>query len=158
VATIVVAIVVALGASFEVCVLALVAGEVAGNFATTFAAMWVARKSGYGGWIRTSVRGIRATFPGIARFLVTTHAQLTVRTTQGERDMIVVGSMLGKGAAGLFRVVKQLGTIPGRIFMPFEQVLFTELARAVAARDYAGFRRLLRRTASIAGAGSLLLW
>lgn len=45
----------------------------------------------------------------------------------------MIGAMLGKIPSGLFRVVKQLGTIPGRVFMPFEQVLFTELARAAAA-------------------------
>lgn len=158
VATALVAIAVATGATFGYCVIALVAGEVIGNVAATVSAMWVARQAGYRGWWRVSLRGIRATFPGITRFLVTTNAQLTVRTGQSELDMIVVGSMLGKAAAGLFRVVKQLGTIPGRVFMPFEMVLFTELARCAAEHDYRGFGRLLRRSVSIAAVGSLALW
>ena len=153
-----VAVVVALGASFEGCVLALVIGEAVSNLIVTASAMWVAKHAGYGGWPRASLDGIRDAFPGIKHFLIATNAQLTVRTMQTELDMIIVGSMLGKAPAGLFRVIKQLGTIPGRIFLPFEQVLFTELARCSAARDYAGFRRLLRRAVSLAAAGSLLLW
>jgi O-antigen/teichoic acid export membrane protein len=153
-----VVIAVALGASFAGCVIALVAGEIANNVATTIASFWVARKAGYGGWMRTNLKGVRTTFPGIVRFFVATNAQLTVKTTQGEIDMLVIGSMLGRVSAGLFRVVKQLGTIPGRVFLPFELVLFTELARAAASHDYAGFRRLLLRSVTIAGVGSLILW
>jgi O-antigen/teichoic acid export membrane protein len=149
---------VALGASFEGCVIALVAGEIANNIAQTLASFWVARKAGYAGWLRTSLQGVRTTFPGIVRFFVATNAQLTVKTTQGEIDMLVIGSMLGRVPAGLFRVVKQLGTIPGRVFLPFELVLFTELARAAASHDYPGFRRLLVRSVTIAGVGSLILW
>ncbi len=153
-----VVIAVALDSSFEGCVIALVIAEVSSNIATTIAAFWVANKSGYRGWLKTSLQGIRATFPGLVRFFVSTNAQLTVKTTQGEIDMIFVGSMLGKEAAGMFRVVKQLGTIPGRVFLPFEIVLFTELARCAAVHDYAGFRRLLLRAVTIAGVGSLVIW
>ena len=46
----VVAVVVALGASFEGCVLALVLGEVASNLVVTVSAMWVAKQAGYGAW------------------------------------------------------------------------------------------------------------
>ncbi len=153
-----VVIAVALDASFAGCVVALVSGEIASNIATSIASFWVANQAGYRGWIRTKLTGLRATFPGIVRFFIATNAQLTVKTTQNEIDMLVIGSMLGKESAGLFRVVKQLGTIPGRVFLPFELVLFTELAHCSAAHDYAGFRRLLRRAVAIAGVGSLLIW
>jgi O-antigen/teichoic acid export membrane protein len=156
--TLIVAIAVLLGASFDGCVLALVVGEVLSNVVMTMTSFWVARNSGYGGWGRTPLSGLEAIFPGIKRFLLATNAQLTVRTAQGEVDMIVVGSTLGKASAGLFRVIKQLGTIPGRIFNPFEAVLFTELARCSATKDYAGFRSLLRRTVAISGTGSFLIW
>lgn len=157
-ATLLVAVVVLAGAGFDGCVFALVGGEVATNLVVTATAMWIARKSGYSGWLASPVRGIRQVFPGITHFLVSTNAQLTVRTAQGELDMLVAGSMLGKIPAGLYRVVKQLGTVPGRVFLPFEQVLFTELARCAASRDFTGFGRLLRRFVAIAGGGSLLLW
>lgn len=153
-----VALAVGLDAGFDGCVLALIAGEVLSNLVVTAAAMWVARQSGYGGWLRTPLRGVRARFPGIMRFMVSTNAQLTVRTAQAEVDMIVVGSTLGKASAGLFRVVKQLSRIPLRIVAPFEQVLFTELARHAAERDYAGFGRLLRRFVLVAGAGAFAIW
>jgi O-antigen/teichoic acid export membrane protein len=156
--TLLVVVFVACGAGFDGCVYALVLGEVLSNIATTTASFWVAQRNGYGGWLRSSVRGIRRDHPGLVRFLVATNAQLTVRTTQSELDMIVVGSMLGKAEAGLYRVVKQLGTIPGKVFMPFEQVLFTELARCAAAHDYRGFRALLRRTVSLAAVGALAIW
>jgi O-antigen/teichoic acid export membrane protein len=153
-----VVIAVALGAGFDGCVIALVSGEIASNIALTIASLWVANQAGYSGWMKVKLAGLRTTFPGIVRFFVATNAQLTVKTTQGEIDMLVIGSMLGKESAGLFRVVKQLGTIPGRVFLPFELVLFTELARCSANHDYAGFRRLLLRAVAIAGVGSLMIW
>jgi O-antigen/teichoic acid export membrane protein len=156
--TVLVVVAVLLHASFTGCVMALIAGEVASNLATTFSSFWVARRAGHGSWMRTSLTGIRRDHPGIVRFLVATNAQLTVRTTQGELDMLVVGSVLGKSAAGLYRVVKQVGAIPGKIFMPFEQVLFTELSRAAAVHDYRGFRSLLRRTVAIGTGGALIIW
>lgn len=153
-----VAVAVFLEASLSRCVVALVAGEVIGNIAITLAAYWVARKHGYGAWMQSSLKGARDLFPGIVRFLLATNGQLTVKKTTTELDTFVVGAMLGTVASGWFRVVKQLSGIPGRIFMPFEQVLFTELARASASSDYVGFTRLLRRFTLIVGVGSLLLW
>jgi O-antigen/teichoic acid export membrane protein len=153
-----VGIAVGLDASFDGCVLALIIGEVLGNLIVTVTSLLVARDAGFGSWRKASLKGIGTAFPGIVRFLVTTNAQLTVKKTSSELDMVIVGALLGKAASGLFRVVKQLGTIPGRVFMPFEQVLFTELARATASRDYAMFRRLLWRFTGIVTAGSLLMW
>lgn len=147
-----------LGAGFDGVVWSLIAGETACNLLIGVTALWVARQHGHGGWWSVSLRGVRGTFPGIAHFLLSTNAQLTVKKTQSELDMVVVGALLGTAPAGLFRVVKQLGTIPGRILMPFEQVLFTELSRASAAGDFAGMRRLLRRSAGLLGVGALAIW
>ena len=153
-----IAVAVGVGAGFDGCVLALAVGEVAGNIIVMAVAFSVASANGYGRWWRTPLAGLRKAFPGIVHFLFATNGQLTVKKAQTELDMIVVGSVLGKIPAGLFRVVKQLGTIPGRIFMPFEQVLFTELARFAAANDFRSFARLLRRSAAVATLGSLAIW
>jgi len=156
--TIAIVIAVLLDTSFAGCVIALAIGEVIGNVYLTATAFWVAGKHGYGGWSRSSLRGARTTFPGILHFMVTTNAQLTVRKTMGEADMFIVGAMLGAFASGLLRVIKQLGTLPARVFLPFEQVLFTELARYAAAGDFVAFRRLLRRSVGLATIGSIALW
>lgn len=146
------------GAGLTGCVVALIIGEVIANVYIMAVAFKTAADAGYGAWWTASVRGARARFPGIGQFILATNAQLTVRKTMGEIDMVVVGSMLGKAAAGLFRVVKQLGTVPAKIFLPFEQVLFTELAHLAAAHDFESFRRVLRRTSIIATLGALAVW
>ena len=156
--TLAVAVAVALDASFAGCVYALIIGEVAGNLALTTASVWAARRGGFGGWTRASLANVRDVFPGIARFLLATNAQLTVKKTAAELDMMIVGAMLGKISSGLFRVIKQLGTIPGRVFMPFEQVVFTELARSAAAQDYTSFLRLLKRFTALVAVGSVGIW
>lgn len=156
--TFAIVVAVLLDASLAGCVIALAIGEVVGNVFLTWAAFWVAAKHGFGGWLNSSLRGARRTFPGILHFMVTTNAQLTVRKTMGEADMFIVGGMLGAFASGLLRVIKQLGTLPARVFLPFEQVLFTELARFSAAGDFQSFRRLLRRSVGLATIGSLALW
>jgi O-antigen/teichoic acid export membrane protein len=153
-----VAIAVATNASFAGCVYALLIGETVGNLLFAGVAFWVARDKGYAAWPTASLVGVRATFPGIARFFVATNLQLTVKRTSTELDMVIVGAMLGKASAGLFRVVKQLSSIPARIFLPFEQVVFTELARAVATRDLAAFRKLLYRFSALVAVGALALW
>jgi O-antigen/teichoic acid export membrane protein len=153
-----VAVAVALDASFDGCVYALIVGEVAGNIVLTIVSFVVARRAGYGNWPRSSLANVRSKFPGIVRFLVATNAQLTVKKTNAELDMMMVGGLLGSVSSGLFRVIKQLGTIPGRVFMPFEQVVFTELARAAASSDFRTFRRLLRRFTALVTLGSLAIW
>ena len=153
-----IAVAVALDASFDGIVLSLIVGESLGNILIVVISFWVANENGFRRWWTRSLRGTRQMFPGIVHFLVSTNGQLTVKKTQAELDIFVVGGLLGASATGLFRVVKQLGAIPGRILMPFEQVLFTELARAAAEGDYQGFQRLLRRSAIILGAGSLMIW
>ena len=153
-----IAVAVALDASFAGCVLASMIGEVISNFIITGASIWAARRAGYGGWWRAPLRGIRAVFPGILRFMLATNAQLSVKRTHSELDTFVVGSMLGKIPSGLFKVVKQLGTIPGRTFMPFEQVLFTELARLAAKDDDVVFARVLHRFTMMVLVGSLASW
>jgi O-antigen/teichoic acid export membrane protein len=152
------AIAVALDANFTGCVVSLVIGEVVGNVVITLSSFKVARDRGYGGWHKATLAGTRTVFPGILRFMLATNGQLTVKKTSSELDMMIVGVMLGKASAGLFRVIKQLGTIPGRIFMPFEQVVFTELARAAAAHDYRTFMRLLRRFSALVAIGSFVVW
>lgn len=157
-ATVAVAIAVWSGAGFATCVLVLILGEAASNLVVTVTAFWVASRHGYGGWHSVSLEGVRTKFPGIGRFMLSTNAQLTVRTMQGEVDMMIVGTILGKAAAGLFRVVKQLGTIPGRLYGPFEQVLYTELAREVANRDFRNLRRLLKRASLITAGVVFVMW
>jgi len=147
-----------LRASITGCVVALIASECIGNLIVTSAAFRIAATSELRGWSRAKLANVRREFPGVVRFLVTTNAQLTLKKTNSELDMMVVGAMLGRVPSGLYRVVKQLGTIPGRIFMPFEQVVFTELARASAVGDYRALRNLLLRFTTLVTFGSLVVW
>jgi O-antigen/teichoic acid export membrane protein len=139
-------------------VIALICGEVCGNAIDIGFSFYIAAKNGYGKWRHAPMAGVRARFPGILHFILATNGQLTVKKTQNELDMIVVAAVLDRAAAGLFKLVKQLGKIPGLVFMPFEQVLFAELARFAAANDYGGFRRLLRRFTTVVFLGSLGVW
>jgi O-antigen/teichoic acid export membrane protein len=139
-------------------VIALICGEVVGNLVDMGISFYVAARHGFSGWRHTSLTGIRARHPGILRFMLATNGQLTVKKTQVELDMIVVGAMLGRFASGLFKLVKQLGRIPSLVFMPFEQVLFAELSHRAAASDYIGFRRLQRRFTALVFVGALAMW
>jgi O-antigen/teichoic acid export membrane protein len=151
-------IAVVLDSSLGGCIIALIVGETIGNAVVMITSFWVAAAHGFGGWMKTSLVGVTEAFPGIRHFMLATNAQLTVKKTQTELDMVVVGAMVGTYASGLFKVVKQLGSLPGRVFMPFEQVLFTELSRLQATGSLASFARVLRRFAVTALLGSLVLW
>lgn len=131
------------------CLCAIMVCEIAGNVATLVVAMRTLAVHGHGTWARASLQDLAKRFPGVLRFLVSTNLQGSVKKTQAEADLVIAGAFLGTTDAGFFRVIKQLGSIPARIVMPLEQVLFTELAKFAARREFAAFLRVLRRIAAL---------
>jgi O-antigen/teichoic acid export membrane protein len=96
--------------------------------------------------------------PGALGFVISTKLQSAVRLGSRELDTLLVGSMLGVGAAGLYKVVKQFSAVLGQVTEPFHQVLYPELARLWGRGDLSAFMRLVRRSVLIAGAAGVAVW
>lgn len=91
----------------------------------------------------------RERFPGLWRFLHVVYWQSNIDLVPKQVSLLLVGSLLGPAAAGLFRVAQQVARVVTVPALLLRQVLFPDLARLWYRRD-ALFRRLLGRTLLIA--------
>lgn len=96
--------------------------------------------------------------PGALSFVISTKLQGAVRLGSRELDTLLVGSFLGVGAAGLYKVVKQFSAVLGQFTDPFYQVVYPELARLWGRGDLTAFMRLVRRSVLISGAAGVAIW
>lgn len=105
-------------------------------------------------------RGITRAHPDIWRFSALTSLNSIIAMAPGPLALLMVGSLLGPSAAGLFRVARQFADASAKPAEFLAQALYPEAAR-LNARDEAGaLARLLRRLAMVAAllaAMSLLL-
>lgn len=88
---------------------------------------------------------LSAGFPKIWRFVVVTNLTSMMDTILIHATVLVVGSMLGSTAAGLFGVVKQLTEALNRSTSLLGQIVFPEFAWLEAKGDRKAIRRLLLR-------------
>ncbi len=82
---------------------------------------------------------------GLLSFLWTTNIHSSIKLAVKEIDVLVLGTMLDASAAGLFRVVKQIAGVLGRLVGPLQQAVYPQLAEVVHRRDMVGFHALCYR-------------
>lgn len=92
-----------------------------------------------------SPRGVRAAHPGILRFFLLTSANSIIALAPGHLATLIVGSLLGPAAAGLFRVARQIADAAAKPAEYLAQALYPEAARLSAGEDRARLRRMLGR-------------
>jgi len=96
----------------------------------------------------------RERFPGLWRYLHVVYWQSNIDLVPKQISLLLVGSILGPAAAGLFRIAQQIARVISVPALLLRQVLFPDLARLWFRRD-PQFRRLLGRTLQIALATGL---
>ena len=75
-----------------------------------------------------------------------------------EMDLIIVGSLLGKSAAGTYQVAKKFSLILNRVFQPLYTAIYPELTKLYAKNKMADFKILIVKSGLMAGAMSILIW
>lgn len=96
--------------------------------------------------------------PGFWSFVWTTNIHSSVKLAIKELDVVVLGALAGLGAAGMYKVIKQLGALFVKGSGPLYQAIYPELAAAVAAGDRARFvSSAVRPTYWAAGLALLVL-
>jgi O-antigen/teichoic acid export membrane protein len=93
--------------------------------------------------------------PGVLRFVLFTNLQGTLKKVTGEADVAVIAALLGTSATGLYKAAKQFGAASGKVLEPLYQVIYPELARLVAERDYARVKGAILRSGAFAGGFAL---
>lgn len=110
------------------------------------------------GMLGSSLRRTRQTFPGIISFVLTTNVNTSIRMTSREVDILVVGSVLGPQAVGLYRIVKQFASVLSKIAEPISQVIYPELAKLWSTGKVDRFQRYIGIVLVFVGTGSLCGW
>lgn len=92
----------------------------------------------------------------ILGFLWTTNIHATMKLLIREGDVLVAGAMAGSSAAGLYRVIKQIGALAGKLSGPIYTAVYPDLASAAARCSYDDIKRIVI-AAGIATGGSILV-
>lgn len=92
---------------------------------------------------------LTAGFPRIWRFVVFLNISSLLNSVVAQAAVLVVGPVLGTGAAGLFGIVRQLTEPLKRGFTLIGPIIFPELAWLEARRDRRSIGRLFVRTMAL---------
>jgi len=87
-------------------------------------------------FFRSPVRGVRENYPDIVSFSIYSSLNDTVLKVVQQLDIFVVAFFLTPAAAGVYRVIKSLGSIGTMLASAIGQVIYPELARIyVSSRE-----------------------
>lgn len=98
-------------------------------------------------WSRENAANLPAAqrFPGIWGFIWSTNVNSTVKLSRTHLTTILIGGALDSVDAGLFRVAQQIADALAKPLKLMIPVIYPELARLVAARDFGLLRDFSRR-------------
>jgi len=97
------------------------------------------------------LRGVRRENAGLWRFMWSANIDVTLAELSGRVVPLVVGYVLGPGAAGLFAVAQRATSVLAQPAQILGQATFAELAHLVAGGDQGpGLRAVLRRAVTAA--------
>jgi O-antigen/teichoic acid export membrane protein len=97
-------------------------------------------------------------YRGIRGFVISTNFIASIRLCSRELDILIIGSVLGNAAAGMFKVAKQFANIIVKISDPLYEAIYPEFAKLSAQQNMKEFRRILIRSAFMAGMGAMVFW
>ncbi|MBU2891923.1 lipopolysaccharide biosynthesis protein [Colwellia sp. D2M02] len=85
----------------------------------------------------------------VVRFNIYTHFTNVADIPVKFLDTIFVGALLTVEAAGVYKIIRQLGTIIDKFTGPVAQVLFPEFSKLLADKQYAQASRLIFKVTSV---------
>lgn len=114
--------------------------------------------AGLGGFLRAPLGSTQTQWPGIWGFIWSANATGIVRRSTQELDTLIVGSVLGPAATGVYHVAKRLGSAVTKGGNLMQQALFPDLARLWARGQKRAFAKaVLQITLATAGLAAVAL-
>lgn len=134
----------------------------AGTAAGLFFGWREARRRGVLAGLDLSLKRLSDENPGMWRFAIVSNLNSSVGLVPTQLAVVLVGWLLGPSAAGIFRIVREVGTGMMKPIDLMNQALYPDLARLIAARAWDRLRRAAVR-AGLAASGvgllvSVLIW
>nr|WP_275425570.1 oligosaccharide flippase family protein [Methanosarcina horonobensis] len=113
---------------------------------------------GYTGVFKVPLKEINSLNPGIFNFVLTTNLTGSVGLGRKEVDTLIIGGIAGAEGAGLYKVAKQLASIPAMCSDSLYQSIYPELSKLWAKKEILAFKKLIIRSGLIAGASATFIW
>ncbi len=124
-------------------------------FAITFVEL---RRNKLTGIFQAPISNIFQKYPNILQFSFSANINASIRMLTKELDILIIGKVLGTSAAGIFKIAKQLASIPTKIMEPLSDAIYPELSRLSAQKAFKDFLRLILRSGFSAGIAALLMF
>lgn len=90
-----------------------------------------------------SVSSMSTRFNGIWGFFWTSNLHASVKLGLREVDIIMIGMIMGPVGAGLYKIVKTIGSTVGKLTDPLYQAIYPDLSNFASKRNFDGFRHLI---------------
>lgn len=103
----------------------------------------------------TPVLPIKQQFPGIWGFVWSTNFNSTLKLTRTHIATIIIGGAIDATEAGLFRIAQQIAEALAKPLKLMTPVIYPELARLAAARNFALLRQFNRRALMFSSLGAI---
>ncbi|MBN1788510.1 MAG: oligosaccharide flippase family protein [Sedimentisphaerales bacterium] len=116
----------------------------------------VNKKSG-GDFLKAKLN-LTAKDKNIWKFVLSTNLNQSVRLASKEADVLIVGTVLGLQATGIYKIAKQFASILAELIEPAYQAIYPELAHLAAEKRFLDLRHVAAKTAIIIGSLSMLVW
>jgi len=121
-------------------------------------ALSVLREKGIGKIANADLENMKGEKKKLFRFVLFTNLNSSVRLISKEFDIMVVGSILGAAAAGLYKIAKQFSFILSRLIDPLYESIYPELAKLWSANNIKKFTQLIFRSSMLSGALAIGTW
>lgn len=95
--------------------------------------------------------------PGLWRFFTVTFVGATLDALTKNGPLLIVGGVVGTGAAGVYRLTSQLSQALGKFSTLLTRAVYAEVSRTRVASSAREFRQLAAQTSLIAGAGGIVV-
>ena len=95
--------------------------------------------------------------PGVIRFFIITFCSATLEAAYNNGPLLAVGYLVGTRAAGLYRLAQQVAQGLAKLSTLLARAAYAEIARARVASALDAFRKLIRQTSILAGAGGAIV-
>lgn len=91
----------------------------------------------------SSTRNLSGRFKGIWGFVWTTNLHSSIKIGLSDVDIIIISILIGSSGAGIYKIVKLIGSTLSKISDPFYQAVYPNLATAFSSKKSNDFFRVI---------------
>ncbi|QGG47309.1 oligosaccharide flippase family protein [Heliorestis convoluta] len=91
-------------------------------------------------------------------FIITTNLNSSIRMSTRQLDILIVGSILGNHAVGLYKVAKQFSSVLSRLADPLYKAIYPQLTKLYTQKKLLDFKNLIIQSSALVFIPVMILW